>query len=372
MISTSATFPFVALLMLVLALATSASPSSSAEVSPTGDISSTSVPPPAVFIIGAAGAIGSQLTAHLLMKGIPVVAGLRRSKLPAYLTSHPLLVTELGVDCQNAASIERVLANHPSIETVWNLAAPLSVETSSDPALAYDVVVNGMDRLLKAMRKHNVPNICFSDSIGSYGASAPREGATARWLVENPTQDPGSDYGVQKRACRDLMQAFASEDSSRSSRFAVIPGVLHDDERWGAGTTEYALDAIKAAVAGTVYDSAVEIDVLLPMIMRDDLIDGLYRLTTASKEKLREVDGGYAIAGFSFTARSLFSEIAKVAPDFQYVADAQTLAESPAALFARLWPDSLSGKEAERDLGFKAKQSSVEKMVADIYNAHKH
>jgi threonine 3-dehydrogenase len=37
--------------------------------------------------------------------------------------------------------------------------------------------------------------ICFSDSIGSYGLKAPREGATADWLVENPTQDPGSDYG---------------------------------------------------------------------------------------------------------------------------------------------------------------------------------
>ena len=29
--------------------------------------------------------------------------------------------------------------------------------------------------------------------------------------VENPDQDPGSDYGLQKRGCRDLMAKFAEE-----------------------------------------------------------------------------------------------------------------------------------------------------------------
>ena len=53
--------------------------------------------------------------------------------------------------------------------------------------------------------------ICFTDSIGSFGAEAPREGTTARWLTENPEQDPGSDYGLQKRGCRELMKQFAEE-----------------------------------------------------------------------------------------------------------------------------------------------------------------
>jgi nucleoside-diphosphate-sugar epimerase len=156
-----------------------------------------------VFIIGASGAIGRRLTEHLLSEGIPVVAGIRRSPLPEHITSHPLISVESGVDCRDADSLRRVFAANPSIDTVWNLAAPLSVETAADPALAHDVVVGGMRRLLDAMREYSVPNINFSDSIGSYGAECPRETAIpAAWLVENPKQDPGSDYGRQKRECR--------------------------------------------------------------------------------------------------------------------------------------------------------------------------
>jgi threonine 3-dehydrogenase len=84
------------------------------------------------------------------------------------------------------------------IAVVWNLAAPLSVETANDPNVAKDVTVGGFERLINAMDKANMPEstrICFSDSIGSYGLSAPRKEATADWLVKNPEQDPGSDYG---------------------------------------------------------------------------------------------------------------------------------------------------------------------------------
>jgi len=84
------------------------------------------------------------------------------------------------------------------IGVVWNLAAPLSVETASDPNMANEVTVKGFERLIRAMDKAKMPEttkICFSDSIGSYGRSAPRNEATADWLVANPTQDPGSEYG---------------------------------------------------------------------------------------------------------------------------------------------------------------------------------
>ena len=61
---------------------------------------------------------------------------------------------------------------------------------------------------------------------------------------------PGSDYGRQKRKCRDLLRAYTAEGGD--TRWAVIPGVLHADATWGAGTTEYALDLILCAVEGRV------------------------------------------------------------------------------------------------------------------------
>ena len=309
---------------------------------------------PTVLIIGASGAIGKSLTATYLKNGHKVIAGLRRTPLPPDIASHPLLTSVFGVDCQEASSIESVFANR-SIDIVWNLAAPLSVETASDPGKAYDVVVGGMERILNAMRNNNVPRICFSDSIGSYGYESPRT-VGARWLVENPLQDPGSDYGRQKRRCRELLHNFVEEDrEKRSSRFAVIPGVLHTDESWGAGTTEYALDAVAAAKKGETFISPVEINATLPMIFRENLIEGLYKLSLADTQNLKEPDGGYALAGFSFTAGDLYDALKKrTAGKFRVVMKDREdlLATSPAAEFARLWPDYLSKKEAERDFGF--------------------
>ena len=85
-----------------------------------------------------------------------------------------------------------------------------------------------MERLLSVMSEYNVPTICFSDSIGSYGAAGPRDNATARWLTENPSQDPGSDYGKQKRECRELMKAWAAEKCDDKVRI-YIRGYL---SRW--------------------------------------------------------------------------------------------------------------------------------------------
>ena len=54
-------------------------------------------------------------------------------------------------------------------------------------------------------QEHGPIRLIFTDSIGSFGKSAPRENCPANWLVANAEQDPGSDYGRQKRGCRDLM-----------------------------------------------------------------------------------------------------------------------------------------------------------------------
>ena len=322
-----------------------------------------------IFVIGAAGAIGKCLTEVLLKNGMEVVAALRKTPLPEALTRMPGLFQEFGVECTDEASIRSCFEKYPGIDCCWNLAAPLSVETAGNPDLAYDVVVNGMDRLLKVMRDYNVPHICFSDSIGSYGGEAPRN-SNAAWLVANPTQDPGSAYGEQKRKCRELMRDFVAEQPNRRScRWAVIPGVLHSDVTWGAGTTEYALDALRCASEGTTFVCPIEEDILLPMIWRDDLIEGLCLLTMAPTNALKEPDGGYAMAGLSFTPLELFAEITKRIETFQFSTEKDTeklLKESPAALFARLWVDHLTPEEAERDLGFRAKDIELGAIIDRI------
>ena len=208
------------------------------------------MPTPSTLIVGAAGAVGKRLCAALSAQGTRVIASDRMADLPGSLKRVVASAggTSVGnVDVCDPEALNQLFKEHADENTtVWNLAAPLSVETAMDPAVAEAVTVGGMGNVLDAMSLVGARKICFTDSIGSFGAEAPRNGATARWLTENPGQDPGSDYGLQKRGCRDLMAKFA-KDFGGDPRFAVLPGVLHSEPIWGNGTTEYALDALLAA-----------------------------------------------------------------------------------------------------------------------------
>jgi len=242
-----------------------------------------------------------------------------------------------------------------------------------DPALAEAVTVGGMHNVLNAMAEVGARRICFTDSIGSFGATAPRTGATARWLHENPEQDPGSAYGRQKRACRELMAQFVREHGG-DSRFAVLPGVLHNNPVWGNGTTEYALDAILAAPhqqtkhglpTSGAYVCPVDPDVRMPMVHVDDLMRGLIALQDADESALREPQQGYCLPGLSFSPNELFAEIRKHHPGFGFRVELDENMNK----FASLWPDDLSHAEPSRDLGYSPKVG-LPAMVASVLQSH--
>ena len=281
-----------------------------------------------------------------------VIAALNTTPLPPALSER--VICEFGVDVRSEDALRNVLHKYAdSIDTVWNLAAPLSVATAKDPTHARNVTVLGMQRLLEAMRAVGLRKICFSDSIGSFGAEAPRDDASACWLLEHPTQDPGSEYGRQKRECRELLREYA-ERYGFDTRFAILPGVLHRRSTWGGGTTEYALDALMAAARMIPYACPLPLDARLPMIYIDDLVRGLIALMDAPVESLREREHGYTLAGFSFTPAELFATVADIAPDLRFAFRIDLTANPHAQLFASLWPDSISKTEATRDLGFTA------------------
>jgi nucleoside-diphosphate-sugar epimerase len=337
------------------------------------------------FVIGASGAIGRELTLALARAngGASVVCAIHRTPLP--LDLQRLGVRTAKVDVRDAASLEAAINAHEPTH-VWNLAAPLSVETDNDPALAREVTVGGMRRIIDAMAAGSprCRTLLFSDSIGSFGAKAPREGASARWLVENPTQDPGSDYGRQKRACRELLSGHA-RSLGIDARWIVIPGVLHGNVAWGDGTTEYALDAIRWAVEKSssprlgarglgmsppAYVCPIDLDTRLPMILVRDLIRAMLALQAAPRSALLEPTAGYAAAGLSFTPRELFARIRARIPGFRFAAHGVAEAVGAAARFATLWPDTLSPAAAHRDLGFRA-DATLSVVVDEVIAAHR-
>eukprot|EP00009_Paramoeba_aestuarina_P010135 CAMPEP_0201526842 /NCGR_PEP_ID=MMETSP0161_2-20130828/33139_1 /ASSEMBLY_ACC=CAM_ASM_000251 /TAXON_ID=180227 /ORGANISM="Neoparamoeba aestuarina, Strain SoJaBio B1-5/56/2" /LENGTH=411 /DNA_ID=CAMNT_0047927399 /DNA_START=24 /DNA_END=1256 /DNA_ORIENTATION=+ len=316
-----------------------------------------------VLIIGAAGAVGKKLVRALASRGEAVVASDRMSKLPRNI-QQIAAATEPNVDVRDVENLRRLFEKYPDVKTVWNLAAPLSVETAINPKIAEEITIGGMNNVLTVMGETGTRKICFTDSIGSFGKSAPRENCSARWLRENPTQDPGSDYGIQKRGCRELMARFKSEKGG-DPRFAVLPGVLHSEALWGSGTTEYALEALQAAATGNEFICPVEPDVKLPMVYVDDLMRGMIALQDAEEAQLHEPDHGYCIPGLAFTAYELFAEIRQHYPHFSYRVELDENINK----FANYWPNSLSGEEAARDLNFRP-QVALPEMVDNVLAGH--
>ena len=311
------------------------------------------------LVIGAAGSIGRRLCAALAHRGDNVIAA---DKVHRFETSANVRVF---MDVRENDSVQRVFRNHDTIDVVWNLAAPLSIETARDPANARSTTVGGMQNVLAAMTECGVRKLCFTDTIASFGQSAPRL-ARARWLTRNPTQDPGSDYGMQKRECRDMLRSFTQRHNG-DTRFAILPGVLHGDAAWGNGTTEYVLDALLAASRGEKFSCPIDTDVKLPMAFVDDIIIGLLQLQDARKETLLEPEGGYALAGVSFTAEELFDEIKKHFPRFKSDLNVNQTMNT----FAHTWPDKLSHEEGLRDLKYKY-NTSLEQIVEIILAIHSH
>ena len=319
---------------------------------------------PKTIIIGAAGAVGKRLTAALSRAGSEVVAADRMEVMGLTLRQMAKHCVG-GVDVRDKDALAKLFKEHGGPETaVWNLASPLSVETALSPEVAQEVVIGGMKNTLDAMKSVGCRRICFTDSIGSFGATSPRENVSASWLVDNPTQDPGSDYGLQKRACRELLDEFAQRDGG-DPRIAILPGVLHAEPVWGNGTTEYALDAMLAASRGQEFECPIDLDVKLPMVFVDDLMCGLTALQMAPESELREPQRLYNMPGLTFTANELFREIKAHLPGFTHHQKINANMDK----FAKLWPDTLSPDETLRDLDYEP-EVTLPRMVAAVLNAH--
>eukprot|EP00913_Durusdinium_trenchii_P029194 g27369.t1 len=312
-----------------------------------------------VLVIGAAGAVGKRLIGALASRGERIVAVDKAPELPESIR-HLVMHAETNKDVRDFYTMQRIFQRHRFVHTVWNLAAPLSVETARNPKIAEQVTINGMRNVLWAMYEARVKK-----SLGS-------RSCTARWLTEHPMQDPGSDYGRQKRGVRRLLKEFWNAGG---------------DPRWA-----YALEALLTAancLSGKqeTFQCPIEPTVRLPMIYVDDLTRGLLALQDADESQLREPERGYALPGVSFTAEELFKEIRFHVPSFEYnIQIDQNLGQSawpelgclptdslqPRNMntFANLWPDTLSTSEPLRDLGY---QSSVgfRELVFKVLIAHR-
>jgi nucleoside-diphosphate-sugar epimerase len=300
-----------------------------------------------ILVIGAAGQIGTELTAALVQQHgrDAVIAtdvrpqqadGLRRAVL----------------DVMDANSVLRVVADE-SITQIYLLAAALSATGENDPARAWRLNMDGLVNVLEAARTHGVRQVFWPSSIAVFGPGTPRHNTPQDALTE-----PSTIYGISKlageRLCAYYWQRYGLD--VRSLRY---PGLISYQTPPGGGTTDYAIDIFHHAVRGDTYTCFLQEDATLPMMYMEDAVKATLDLMAAPASALT-VRTSYNVTSLSFSPAELAAAIAARVPGFtvRYAPDArQAIAAS--------WPASLSDEVARNDWQWSPRYD-LEAMVDDM------
>jgi len=290
-------------------------------------------------VTGATGQIGSELTLALRRKydGDNVIAvGHKRKPSEKLLNSGPFEFVDVG----QKESLEKVVKKY-DVDTVYHLAALLSATGEQNPQLAWNLNVGSLYNVLEMAREYGLARVFWPSSIAVFGPTSPR--------VKTPQETimiPGTMYGVTKVA-GELLCNYYFIKYGVDVRGIRYPGIISSETPPGGGTTDYAVEVFYEAVKKKRYTCFVREDTVLPMMYMPDCIKATIDLMEADPSRVKRHDS-YNVAGMSFSAGELTTEIRKYIPEFrcEYKPDfRQGIADS--------WPMSIDDSAARWDWGWK-------------------
>ena len=281
-----------------------------------------------ILVIGSTGQIGSELTRELrkIYGNDHVVAGYIKGAEPKgeLLESGP----SAEADVTNGEMIASVVKQY-NIDTIYNLAALLSVVAESKPRLAWKIGIDGLWNILEVAREHGCA-VFTPSSIGSFGPSTPK-----MMTPQDTIQRPRTMYGVTK-VTTELLSDYYFNKYGVDTRAVRFPGVISYVTPPGGGTTDYAVDIYYAAVRGERFVCPIKEGTLMDMIYMPDALKGAIDVMEADPSRLVHRNA-FNIASLSFGPETVYQAIKKYKPDFEMVYDVDPLKQS----IAESWPDRL-------------------------------
>ena len=270
-----------------------------------------------ILVIGATGQIGSELTLELRKRygNDHVVAGYIPSAMPQgeLKSSGPSAIA----DVTDRQSIE-VVVRQFKVDTIYNLAALLSVVAESRPAMAWKIGIDGLWNVLEVAREYGCA-VFTPSSIGSFGENTPH--------VKTPQdtiQRPRTMYGVTK-VTTELLSDYYHTKYGVDTRAVRFPGIISNVTPPGGGTTDYAVDIFYSAVKGEKFVCPVKAGTFMDMMYM------------------------------------IYAAIRKHVPDFEMTYQIDPLKQS----IADSWPDSLDDSCAREEWDWMP-QFDLESMTVDM------
>ena len=305
-----------------------------------------------VLVIGATGQIGSELTMELRSRygNSHVVAGYIIGAEPKGVLkeSGPSAIAEVT----DADAVAKVVRDY-QIDTIYNLAALLSVVAERNPRLAWKIGIDGLWNVLEVAREYHCA-VFTPSSIGSFGLSTPHV-----MTPQDTIQRPSTIYGVSK-VTTELLSDYYFMKYGVDTRSVRFPGIISYVTPPGGGTTDYAVDIYYYAVRGEKFICPIKEGTLMDMIYMPDALHASIMLMEADSSKLVHRNA-FNLASMSFAPETIFAAIKKHMPTFEMEYQVDPLKQH----IADSWPDCMDDSCARQEWGWQPKYD-LEAMTIDM------
>lgn len=258
-----------------------------------------------VLITGAAGFIGSRLVDRLAKEGHSVVGIDNCSRRGSRVNFDKIAGSGLEIheaDVADRDSLQQVLSNHKSFDSVFHLAGQVAVTTSYDnPSLDFESNARGSFVLFKeVVERFPEAHLVYSSTNKVFGSEV-----FDKPVDDSQTASPYSPYGVSKFVGDLYLEEFRRPPfglSSTSLRQSCVygPGQLGvEDQGWVAWFTIANLSERPI----TVFGDGNQVRDLLYI---DDLLDLYLSLMTS------RLNGSFVVGGGHSNAWSVAEVIAAI------------------------------------------------------------
>ncbi len=303
-----------------------------------------------LLIIGAAGQLGTELTAELRSRhgNANVIASDINKPASAQLSEGPF---EL-LDATDAKRLAEIVEQY-KITQIYLLAAILSAKGEQNPRFAWQLNMQSLLNVLELSKEKKLHKVYWPSSIAVFGPNSP-----ADQTPQDCVMDPNTVYGISKQA-GERWCAYYFEKYGVDVRSLRYPGLIGYRALPGGGTTDYAVDIFHKAIRGEHFKSFLSKDSYLPMMYMPDAIKATVDLMDAPAANIG-VRSSYNLAAMSFTPEQIYEEIKKHKPEF-------TISYQPdyRQKIADTWPNTIDDSRAKSDWNWQH-QYDLADMVTDI------